>query len=97
MICKQAGYCSLGFNHASGQGMSNIDTVFATMTNGIPTVLDAYCQSKRTIPVADTDIGGTNDFLEYNGGIYNSEYHYKVSMIRNIVVTSKVDKICNNF
>ena len=81
MICKKAGYCSLGFDHDREEGMDKIDTVFATMTKGVPSVVDAYCASKSRVPVVDTFKGGTNDYLETNGGVWNSEYHYKVCEI----------------
>ncbi|EFC43002.1 predicted protein [Naegleria gruberi] len=79
LICTKAGYCSIGFDHPYGQGMQSIDTLFAFVSSGVANVQDCYCTNKHSIPTIDSNNGGSNDFLETNGGVVNGQYHYRWS------------------
>ncbi|EFC36729.1 predicted protein [Naegleria gruberi] len=79
LICVNAGYCAIGFDHPLDKGMNSIDTMFAYTISGTAYLKDAYCKTKHVFPTIDELSGGTNDYLETNGGVIDGQYHYRWS------------------
>ena len=65
MQAKTAGFVAVGFKPT--QFMMNADMVFGFVKNGQASIYDMYSTGEFGPHPPDTDLGGTNDIIEFGG------------------------------
>jgi hypothetical protein len=65
------GWLSIGFEPQ--EWMKNADLIIGSVDNGKATVLDEFCKDNYGPHVPDTELGGTNNILEFGGKEQNSQ------------------------
>ena len=66
MRARTSGWVAVGFNATPGQGMANADMVLGVVDGDDVMISDEF-GTGRTTHRPDTELGGTDDILEYGG------------------------------
>lgn len=97
MKAKTGGWLALGIEPTSG--MKNADMILGMVKDGEVTISDQYSSGMYGPHTADTELGGTDDILEYGGKEENGEtvIEFKRQLVTGDEWDNDIDTNTNSF